>query len=1595
MSKWTYKILGAVLSVGILLSSTGMAVSAQEIGEDIVLEEQSLVDQESYDNDVYFNEADELGSSDEYFDIDDQPDCKIFDEYHHSYTPTNNAKVNKILEFAYSKIHSTDYCKFGSNGEKQAFCQAFVKDCYKNAGIIIYDNPENANEAKHRWRVSDDFNIIPVGACVYFKDYAGNGNGHVALYTGNGRMVHVVSGVHDRNDPVSYVDETSIDYYLKEGIAECWGYQAGYDLYAEEECFSDISARSITSQGAIIEVALTSSVAPEKYGAYIYTDETGANEKKITLYNLSSINKISLDTRKLIGNLAPNTTYYYKFYYVLDNSEKSSELSSFTTLDKDEPDSPAINRIYTKGDKIRFGHRYYGDADTILITKEVSEALEKCERGYYKINGKLYYTNGKGNSWPTIPINWIVLDEDQDSILVISEYALEGASFSSDINAGEVTWINSEVRRYLNSDKYLNSCFLPEERAEIMWTQVDSERASTEDRVFLPSIEEIEKYLVGTDYLNAKYLTGMVPDVTTPITGFSDAIAFDKKNYTCAYWTRSSNRKNYGWSQPSYVGCDGEIRAGGRVYYTWSSGLRPMMRIRKSSLSIQDPVNQIVSPFGDQPVVVEEGENILPISQEFLSIPYPVYGVINSTYSSSGFVPGNKANFYMGKRKVVLRVEGFSSKQLTYETDVIAVPKKEQVIAYCENEGICSIKVEWHRDYYASDSHGEYGYEIYRSVNGGEYKRVFRGILESEWDYEKKDLKYIYNDEDVVIGKKYSYKVKGMFYSSTEEDKMSDNLEGYSGEFSEPAEAIAKEREPRVTISFDANGGHGSKIDDLIVKKGAEAVIPKCSFYRTDYEFESWNTKKDGSGETYKELSKFVNNYNSDKSIILYAQWREIEYVSDPEIGGDIDIYQPIAKNTKLTLVSETEGAKIYYTTDPEVGYDISDENGILFKDYILITEDVTIFARAYKEGYYPSWVSEFEIEVSQESDEPEDEEDYEVEFINKPQRMVVGIPEEIGISVTPSSLDQEIMWESSDEDVLTIEDHGMAATAIPVSEGVVEISATVTGKNGSGTAYMTVTVIKNEAADNGDEPTEDTKDSKDRHEIWIGNLDDSGYTYTGSEIQPDIRVYDDVTLLTEGIDYTLSYKNNVVANQLNLPAEKKKAPSLTVKMIGNYTGTITETFKINPLELSEALSEEPSFKADDMYLQAKKTKKGVYTAQKLKPVIWYEGKELIQNKDFSLEQNGNISEPGEYELRVNAKSKNFSGSFALKAVVYEVSEDVEYKSLEDKKVKVVLEAKKVALGEANKLTVSAADGKILTEGVEYTATLVGDDEIGKATYVISGNPQNGYIGQRTVSYNVLAIPVTDFIVEVDEAVIAKGGAKPKVRVYSNITKMEELKEGVDYKVKYSSNTSVSKSGIVKIIGIGKYNGTRTEKFSIRKQSISSLSVAVEDVAFSKSANAYKKAKIQVRDMDGKLLKKGLDYDVNMTPVDGNKTPEVGSYVQAHIVGKGNYNSGVIAYFNITDPSTNISKAKIAFFDEEGQQVKSFRYTGYEIEPKIITLTIGSGKNAKILDKSAYEIVGYSNNVNKGKATITVRGINGYGGLVDYSFAIGNKTAFN
>lgn len=82
-------------------------------------------------------------------------------------------------------------------------------------------------------------------------------------------------------------------------------------------------------------------------------------------------------------------------------------------------------------------------------------------------------------------------------------------------------------------------------------------------------------------------------------------------------------------------------------------------------------------------------------------------------------------------------------------------------------------------------------------------------------------------------------------------------------------------------VHFDANASDGvsGAMEDLELEYDETTDLPAVQFSRIGAEFVGWNTKKDGSGDSYKDMQSIKNLTDENNAVItLYAQWKINKY---------------------------------------------------------------------------------------------------------------------------------------------------------------------------------------------------------------------------------------------------------------------------------------------------------------------------------------------------------------------------------------------------------------------------------------------------------------------------------------------------------------------------------------------------------------------------------------------------------------------------------------------------------------------------------------------------------------------------------------------
>ena len=440
---------------------------------------------------------------------------------------------------------------------------------------------------------------------------------------------------------------------------------------------------------------------------------------------------------------------------------------------------------------------------------------------------------------------------------------------------------------------------------------------------------------------------------------------------------------------------------------------------------------------------------------------------------------------------------------------------------------------------------------------------------------------------------------------------------------------------------------------------------------------------------------------------------------------------------------------------------------------------------------------------------------------------------------------------------------------------------------------------------------------------IWMSDLQAGGYTYTGKAITPSFRVYDGKKMLAVKKDYTVSYKNNIKAATAD---DAKKAPTITVKSTGNYKGTETCTFTINPASLDAT---EQRINIDNLYLAAPagKNPKGI----KAVPVVTDNGKKLSENKDYTVnhvtlnEQNAENKNansyvtPGKYTVEITGKG-NYTGTRQITVTLADVAKeqilmskvtvakvpDVTYDAdfCEGNNAKGMTPALTVTYGSGkNKVTlykegdVNAAGETVSAENADYTVTWINNRYVGTATAVLTGTGKiledgtaiGQYFGEKRITFRIKGTALSASMVSWADgsknvSVVYNGEEQePEVRVslqkkvkgkdgkmVTQTTYLWEYddyyKEG-DYKVSYLKNVDAGTATVV-ITGVGGYTGTVKKTFKITQADLAAegteAKIGVADsIPFAK--NGAKPAIVVTAKMangNTVTLKEGKDYTI-------------------------------------------------------------------------------------------------------------------------------------
>lgn len=418
--------------------------------------------------------------------------------------------------------------------------------------------------------------------------------------------------------------------------------------------------------------------------------------------------------------------------------------------------------------------------------------------------------------------------------------------------------------------------------------------------------------------------------------------------------------------------------------------------------------------------------------------------------------------------------------------------------------------------------------------------------------------------------------------------------------------------------------------------------------------------------------------------------------------------------------------------------------------------------------------------------------------------------------------------------------------------------------------------------------------------------IDTSDKIYTGEEIKPDIT-----TELVEGVDYDVEYLNNIDAG----------IGTIVITGKGDYGGSITKEFKINPLEIVDA-----DFDID--------TTDKAFTNSAIKPsvvaktglvfgsdyVVSYENNVIVGEASITVTGIGNYSGIIEKKFTINVKELTEDDFSIVESMGYTgvevtpsfstVFSEEDYDAVVSDNIipgtaSVVITGKNNLSGtivktfEITTRTLTENDfdttdvlsytGEALTPEVsssllaeDYEIEYVDNVNIGLATVNITG--KRYCVGTVSLTFEIVekAIEESDFTFDLSDKTYTGKAITPSVTT-SNLSE-------TDYEVTYKDNIDAG-TATVTVTGKGNCAGTIEKTFVINKASIKSTYFTIDT-----------KSKYYT----GKAIKPSVKAKIgkgNYTVTYSNNT-KVGT-ATVKVTGKGNYKGTVSKTFKIVKPKVS------------------------------------------------------------------------------------------
>lgn len=368
-----------------------------------------------------------------------------------------------------------------------------------------------------------------------------------------------------------------------------------------------------------------------------------------------------------------------------------------------------------------------------------------------------------------------------------------------------------------------------------------------------------------------------------------------------------------------------------------------------------------------------------------------------------------------------------------------------------------------------------------------------------------------------------------------------------------------------------------------------------------------------------------------------------------------------------------------------------------------------------------------------------------------------------------------------------------------------------------------------------------------------------------------------------------------------------------------------------------------------------------VYDGSSKKPVVTvaYKGQALIQNTDYTVTYT-NDTNAGNAVATVTGKGI-FAGSKNLNYIIEAIdigsykleiqSDSYNYDATEKKpEVKVVIS--------------EIAGKKYYLNASSYTVKYENNKNVGTANVTVTG--AGSYSGELKGTFKILPRDIAGATVTTSQKSYGYTGKEIKPEVAVTLSDGTGLIFGTDYTVSYEDNTDIG-TATVNVTGRGNYTGKAKGSFGIGADiKDAEIVLSKEQYIYSGRRNTPKATVV----FAGKTLIENVDYTISYEDCIDAGTARV------VVSGEGDYGGTAEKTFEIA--RKDITGANVTIPQEY------YEYVSKEIRPEA-TVTLSDGT---VLKNATEYIVDYTDNIEVGTATITVKGNGNYIGYATKTFTI-------